>query len=133
MSMKDKFYRFMQGRYGTDSFNKFLLGAAIVVILISMFWRRDWLTLLAFLLLAYSYFRMFSRNISRRAAENQIFLDKTAGVRRWFQKEKYMAEQRKVYHIYKCPSCGQKIRIPKGKGKIEICCPKCQGTFIKRS
>ena len=70
----------------------------------------------------YTYFRMLSRNIQKRYAENQKYLSMTAKIRQWFRKEKNMMEQRKTHHIYTCPSCGQKIRIPRGKGKIEIDC-----------
>mgnify|MGYP000175811789 FL=1 len=81
----------------------------------------------------YTYFRMLSRNIQKRYAENQKYLSMTAKIRQWFRKEKNMMEQRKTHHIYTCPSCGQKIRIPRGKGKIEIDCPKCHTKFIKKS
>ena len=78
-------------------------------------------------------FRVFSRNISKRYAENQKYLAKTYKLRTYIQQQKNSLAQRKVYHIYKCPGCKQKIRIPKGKGKIEIRCPKCGTTFIKKS
>ena len=65
--------------------------------------------------------------------ENQKFLQHTSKIRGFFAKQKYMATQHKTHHIYKCPNCKQKIRVPKGKGKIEIRCPKCQTTFIKKS
>jgi len=81
----------------------------------------------------YSYYRMFSRQTYKRALENQKFLQHTSKIRGFFAKQKYMATQRKTHHIYKCPNCKQKIRVPKGKGKIEIRCPKCQTTFIKKS
>ena len=81
----------------------------------------------------YSYYRMFSRQTYKRALENQKFLQHTSKIRGFFAKQKYMVAQRKTHHIYKCPNCKQKIRVPKGKGKIEIRCPKCQTTFIKKS
>lgn len=81
----------------------------------------------------YTYFRIFSRNIQKRYGENQRFLARTAKLRQRFQKEKSLMAERKTNHIYTCPGCGQKIRIPKGKGKIEIDCPKCHTKFVKRS
>ncbi len=76
---------------------------------------------------------MFSRNVRKRYDENVRFLNKTAKIRGFFKSQKNLMAQRKDYHIYTCPGCKQKIRIPRGKGKIEIRCPKCGTTFIKKS
>ena len=89
--------------------------------------------LLCWALLIYTYFRMFSRQTYKRACENQAYLAKTAKVRHFFASQKSIMAQRKTHHIYKCPTCKQKIRVPKGKGRIEIRCPKCNTTFIKKS
>ena len=132
--MKDKFLRFMYGRYGVDQFSKFLVVLGIIFLLLSGFSRYGSIFyLLSLAILIYSYFRMFSRNHSRRYTENQCYLKYTSGIRRKFSSISYGLNQRKYYHIYKCPSCGQKIRIPRGKGKIEIRCPKCSAHFIKKS
>ena len=85
------------------------------------------------LLLILIYLRMFSRNISKRYAENQKYLELENKVKRFFGRQKYIQEQRKDFHIYTCPQCRQKIRIPKGKGKISIRCPKCGAEFVKKS
>ena len=69
----------------------------------------------------------------KRYAENQKYLQVTSKFRLRFNKEKNLMKQRKTHHIYSCPGCGQKIRIPRGKGKIEIECPKCHTKFVKRS
>ena len=136
--MKDKFYRFMQGRYGVDQFAKFTMGVALVSIVLAFFVNTgssagSLLDMLGLVAIVYTYFRIFSRNISKRAQENQKYLSATAKLRQRLNKEKNMMKQRKDYHIYTCPSCGQKVRIPRGKGKIEISCPKCHSKFVKRS
>lgn len=131
--MREKFQRFMQGRYGVDHFCRFLNGICMVFLIISIFSRHQIWFLAALAALIYNYFRMFSRNIAKRYAENQKYLEMTAAVRRNFFKKKNELEQRKTHHIYRCPDCKQKIRIPKGRGKIEIRCPKCGAKFVKKS
>lgn len=137
--MKEKFAKFMQGRYGVDELSKFTIGAALVSIVLAMFLGIKWqglgsfLDMLGLVLIIYTYFRILSRNIQKRYEENQKYLDATYKIRVRFSKEKNLMQQRKTNHIYTCPGCGQKIRIPRGKGKIEIDCPKCHTKFIKRS
>lgn len=131
--MRDKFMRFMMGRYGTDEFSKFLLGFAVALMVLNLFVRIGLLNTLVMVLLVYVYFRMFSKNIQKRYEENMKYLQLRGKVFQRFEKEKRMAADRKVNHIYKCPTCKQKIRVPKGKGKICITCPKCRTEFTKKS
>ena len=137
--MRDKLNKFMQGRYGVDELSRFTMGAALVLIILTMFitmFNRNLGSIFDFLGIAaivYAYFRIFSRNIQQRYAENQKYLQMTSKLRLRFNKEKNLMQQRKTHHIYSCPGCGQKVRIPRGKGKIEIECPKCHTKFVKRS
>ena len=137
--MRDKFNKFMQGRYGVDDLSRFTMGVALVLIILAMFANifsrtaGSTLDILGVAAIVYAYIRIFSRNIQQRYAENQKFLQMTSKFRLRFNKEKNLMKQRKTHHIYSCPGCGQKIRIPKGKGKIEIECPKCHTKFVKRS
>lgn len=129
----------MQGRYGVDDLSRFIMGVALVLIILAMFANifsrtaGSTLDILGVAAIVYAYIRIFSRNIQQRYAENQKFLQMTSKFRLRFNKEKNLMKQRKTHHIYSCPGCGQKIRIPKGKGKIEIECPKCHTKFVKRS
>ena len=125
--------QFMQGRYGADQMGQMLSAVSMVFLIISLFSRNQAWFLLAVIGIVYNYFRMFSKNTYKRAAENQKYLQMTRGIRTFFYRQRNMITQRKTHHIYKCPSCKQKIRVPKGKGKIEIRCPKCNTRFIKRS
>lgn len=131
--MREKFMRFMAGRYGTDSFSKFLLAVCFICLILNMFLKIPGLYYLGLLILVYSYFRMFSRNYAKRSAENAMYWKATAGIRGFFAKQKNHWKIRKTHHLYKCKMCKQMIRIPKGKGKIEITCPKCKYRFVKKS
>lgn len=130
--MKDKLRRFMMGRYGIDEFNRFLLGVAMVLVVLDLF-IHGFLVYLGGLCLIYCYYRMLSKNISRRFKENQIYLNLQFKVKEGFKNKKLQFNQSRKFHIYKCPHCGQKIRIPRGKGKISIHCPKCGTDFMKHS
>ncbi len=131
--MKRRFMEFMQGRYGADQLSRFMLGVCLVCLVVNIFTRVQLLYLLALILLGVCYFRMFSRNYVRRSEENQKYLKMTEGIRTRFFKVKNRILQSRDYHIYKCPSCGQKIRIPRGKGRICVTCPKCRHEFEKKS
>ncbi|RDU24033.1 hypothetical protein [Anaerosacchariphilus polymeriproducens] len=131
--MKEKFVRFMQGRYGTDKLNRFLLVSAVVVSLISTIVRLEFLFIVSYILLGYILFRTLSKNTYRRYQENQKFLMHYNKVIQWFQKKKKRMQERKTYSFFKCPKCKQMVRVPKGKGKIAITCPKCREEFIKRT
>ena len=133
MIMRDKLIRFMQGRYGADQFNRFLSVICMVLLILSMLTKGGVLYYIAIALLVLQMSRTFSRNIPRRYAENQKYLAVSAKVRYFWNKKKNELKQLKTHHIYRCPGCKQKIRVPRGRGRIEIRCPKCYQTFIKKS
>lgn len=133
IDMKEKLQRFMVGRYGVDDFSKFLLGTALALCILDIFVDNVILNSWFFVIIIYAYFRIFSKNTMTRYQENLKFLQiKNKVLSRW-NSEKSIMKQRKTHHIYKCPTCKQKIRIPKGKGRICITCPKCKTEFTKIS
>ena len=131
--MQDKIRRFMMGRYGLDDLGKFLMWIAIIIMLPSFFFRNRIIEIIPFIILIISYVRVFSKNINQRYNENQRFLAYKSRFLGYFQRANTRRMQKKNYHIYVCPTCKQKIRVPKGKGKICITCPKCKAEFIRRS
>jgi Ca2+/Na+ antiporter len=141
MNFRDSINRFLQGRYGTDSLNLFLAILMCVSSLLSIFvWPTglNLLSLLSLLLAVLVIFRTLSRNFQQRRAENQKFLTLTEPIRRKFSTWRRDVSSRKSAasascKIFTCPTCHQKLRVPKGKGKICITCPKCHSDFVKRS
>lgn len=131
--MREKIQRFMIGRYGVDAFGKFLLGTVVVLWAINLFANSRFLYSWALLLMIYAYFRMFSRNTTKRYQENVKYLQIKNNMVSRFKSEKSQLKERKTHHIYRCPTCRQKIRIPRGKGRICITCPKCKTEFTKVS
>ncbi|MDR0949100.1 MAG: hypothetical protein LBM69_06265 [Lachnospiraceae bacterium] len=132
--MKERFMRWMRGRYGrNDSLNNLLLGIALVFLFLSFFFHQGF-GLISIFLLALTYYRMFSRNIYQRAAENQAVQRRMAKVKSFFRRQKSsQTQQDRTYRFFTCKTCKQKMRVPKGKGKIEIHCRKCGATFIAKT
>ena len=133
MNWRDRLNRFMYGRYGQDEMSRFLLIVTFVLLILDLLFHISGFGIIIMLLLGYVYFRMFSRNVTARYAENQKYLQMKNRFLGFFRGGRGHAGDLKTHHIYKCPKCGQKIRIPRGKGMIEITCPKCRTRFRKRS
>ena len=133
MRFRERFQRFMYGRYGMDGLGQFILWSAIACMLLSWFIKWSGFNLLATVLLILGYFRMFSRNVQKRYQENCIYYRYFNKAKDFFKKQKSYMQQSKTHHIYKCPNCKQKIRIPRGKGRIAITCRRCGTEFIKNS
>lgn len=131
--MKEKLRQFMQGRNGADELSNVSSIVVIILLVASLITRLSVFYILGFALMIYMYFRMFSRNISKRRAENQKFLNFRYRVVTAWDKQKKQFAQRKTHRFFKCPSCRQKVRVPKGRGRICITCPKCKTEFIKKS
>ena len=139
--MKQKIANFMYGRYGNDQLNRALSVLILLLLIVSFFFgfsetgspARSFLLVIVLALLIYTYFRMLSKNLSARRAENAKFLAKTARLRDWWQLRRDMWNQRKEYKFFKCPSCKAVMRVPKGKGKIRIICKKCGTAFEKNT
>ena len=130
---REKLMRFMQGRNGFDQFSQFLNMVVLVIFVLSLFIKWAPLYYIGIALLIYMYFRVFSRNIPKRYAENQKFCNMRYDFSIKKNKMKKEWEQRKIYRFYRCPMCKQKVRVPKGRGKICITCPKCREEFVRRS
>ena len=117
--------RFMMGRYGTDKLNMVILGSGVVISLVSVFIRIPFfslvMTTVSYGLMFWAIFRCFSRNTYKRYRENRRFLMLVDRIK-----------DREHKH-FECPKCRQPVRVPRGKGKIAITCPKCKEKFIRKT
>ncbi len=129
--------KFMQGRYGADHLSNFLMVFAMLLMIIGMITRNSIAILIFFgvaiLILGFSYYRIFSKNHYKRYAENEKYLSIHNSVKGFLGGNVKKAKDRKKNHIFKCPGCGVKIRVPRGKGKIMITCPRCKHEFTRKS
>ena len=129
--------RFMAGRNGNDQLNRFLLLAAVVLLLLASILRRsvlgNLLSLLVPVLLGLTYFRMLSRDLYRRRSENERYLRELEKLRAKLRIQRERWNQRKDYKFFTCPSCKSVMRVPRGRGKIRIVCHRCGNTFTGKS
>lgn len=116
---------FMAGRYGTDRLNMVILGAGLIASLLSVWIRvTPWNLIfwaLSYGLMIWAIFRCLSRNTYKRYREN-----------RWFLQLKDRLKDRQNRY-FDCPKCRQTVRVPRGKGKIAITCPRCKEKFVRKT
>ena len=130
--MKEKLYRFFAGRYGNHSLNQFFFYLVIGLVILSLFIRHFAFTILFFMVFFLYFYRTMSKNIYARQAENAKFISlRSKGTHTLKAMQKNM--QDKSYKHFVCPKCSQIIRVPKGRGNIEITCPNCRTRFSKKS
>lgn len=130
--MKDWLQRFMSGRNGFDRFSQFLCILSLILVVIGAN-TSDIIYFLGLAALIYCYFRVLSRDTAKRYAENMKYLSYQDKVTTAFGRMQTRMKMRKTYHYYHCPQCRQELRVPRGRGKISITCPKCGTQFIKKS
>ena len=135
--MKNWLIKFMAGRNGTDNLSRFLSIAAIVFLFISMFTTGSIIgsamLVLALACIFYSWFRTLSKDTYKRGQENVAYLKIKNRVTGWFKGVISRMKQRKDYNFYRCPSCKTWLRVPKGKGKVNITCKSCGERFVKKT
>ena len=116
---------FMMGRYGTDKLNTAILITGVIACILTVFTTNDSLdlalTVISYGFMIWAIFRSFSRNTYKRYQENRKFLQ-------FFDRLKD-----RQHRYFDCPKCRQMVRVPRGKGKISITCPRCREKFIKKT
>jgi predicted RNA-binding Zn-ribbon protein involved in translation (DUF1610 family) len=123
----------MAGRYGPDHLNVAMIVISLVLNLTYSFVGFLPLIFISYALLALALLRMLSRNIGRRRAENDKFIRYWWPVRTKISRRVANVKHRKTHKFIKCQGCGKTLRVPKGKGKLQITCPKCGERFIKKT
>ena len=121
--MRERFRRFMAGRYGTDALNQFLSIVSIVLLLVALLTRVNLFTWVGMGVLIWCYYRTFSRNIPKRTEENYKFYTLKQQLEGKVRSLKEQWANRKLYHYYRCPQCRQKPRVPRGRGRIQTLLP----------
>ena len=131
--IKNFLRNFMVGRYGPDHLNTAMIALSLVLYLVFGILKLAALMYISYAILALSVYRMLSRNITRRRAENDKFIRYWWPVRIKAGRALANIKHRNTHKFYKCPGCGNTLRVPKGKGKLQITCPKCGERFVKKT
>ena len=117
--------RFMEGRYGTDRLNTAILIVGVAAALIRLFFSQPFvnlaLWLISYVMMFWAIFRMLSRNVYKRYQENRKFL------------QLFDRMKDREHRYFDCPKCRQMVRVPRGKGKIAITCPRCREKFVRKT
>ena len=130
--IRNALQRFMYGRYGNDQLNVALLVLYLAFFLLYLITGLEPLYGISFVVILFALFRMLSRNPARRRAENAKFLRVAGPAIQWFRLRRTIHRD-KEHCYFKCPNCGQQLRVPRGKGRITVTCRSCGATFEEKS
>ena len=131
--MRDRLARFLYGRYGDDALNRVLLFVALLFMILGYLPHLWIFTLLSVALLGWSMFRCYSRNIPKRQRELSVWLGFWGRIRGFFTLTRNRWRDRKTHRYFKCPKCRAVLRVPRGKGMIDVTCPRCATVTVKKT
>ena len=128
-----KYSIWMQGRYGYDELSRFLSIAGLILLILSRFRGLSLLYIPGAAAVIWSSVRMYSKKIEKRQKERAWYIAKRDAVMGFFNLNKRRWQDRKTFAYFKCERCGTVLRVPKGKGKIKVTCPKCHQESFRKS
>ncbi len=131
--MGERIARFMYGRYGDDTLNRVLLLVSLIFLLIGYIPHMWIFTIFSALLLAWTMFRCYSRNIAKRQRELQVWLRFWSRIGGFFALMRNRWRDRKTHRYFKCSKCKAVLRVPRGKGMIDVTCPRCATVTVKKT
>lgn len=131
--LERKLSNLLQGRNGSDELGICLLVVALVLVVLNIFVHTIVLSVIALALMIYAWWRMLSKNLEARENENGVFCEFLGPLRPWVRNPATAMKEARAYKHLKCPECGQRVRVPRGKGKIRVRCPQCHEKFSAES
>lgn len=128
-----KIQQLMQGRYGFDELSQKMVIVSLICFIIFIFTRITLLLSFAIVLIVMIYLRCFSKNVYSRKNELNVYYEFTGKIKSKINLMKMIWRDKKTYRYFRCKNCKTVLRVPKGKGKIEITCSKCKSKMVKKS
>lgn len=137
---RQKLSDFMQGRYGTDDLARSMTFVVIVLLVVSMICMvagaqvaSTVISTIALAVILWTFFRMLSKNVSKRSKENDRWLSMSKTRKQCVRLMRDWKTYHKQYRVFRCPNCGEILKVPRGKGKIRVTCPNCHQKFDKKA
>ena len=125
--------KFMQGRYGRDQLSTFLFVISIALLMIGNFFDISFLLFISYVPLIIAIYRMFSKDVKKRSMENYKFAIFISPIYTKYKKVRNRIKLSKTLKYFKCHKCNAILRVPRGKGKILVTCPKCKTNIAKKT
>lgn len=132
-TLSDRLANWMRGRNGADELGNSVVALSVILLLINLFAHTRVLSLIALVLAIYACWRMSSTAVAQRQAENRAFLKAIGPAANLIRNPRETVQEQHDFKHLTCPECGQQMRVPRGKGKMRVTCPKCHSKFEANS